>query len=214
MHTGDHTLPLTRSDVQHLLLRAGFGALPAELDEWEGRDVQEAVDHLFKASETFEDLDLFPDPLKGRAEVSKFGVLAMILRSGPEMQNLNFQWLYRMADSAACLREKATLFWHGHFATSAPFSCLMQGQNNFLRRNALGPFRDLLYGIARDPAMIIYLNNLENHKDRPNENFAREVMELFTPRHRTLHGTRYPRSRTRLYRLEGQPKRKIRVHAR
>lgn len=173
-------MKLTRRAVQHLFLRAGFGALPAELDRWEGKDVEDLVDHLFNESEQIEDLNHIPDPLKGRAEVSNFRVLAMILRSGPEMQNLNFHWLYRMVESRACLREKATLFWHGHFATSAPFSYLMQGQNNFLRRHALGSFRDLLHGIAQDPAMIIYLNNQENHKDHPNENFAREVMELFT----------------------------------
>jgi uncharacterized protein (DUF1800 family) len=173
-------MTLNRRQVQHLYLRAGFGALPDELRRWEGKSREEVVDHLFASSGNFRQLDLIPDPLKGKAEVSNFQVLAMILRSGPEMQNLNFAWLYQMAESPAMVREKACLFWHGHFATSAPFSYLMQGQNNLLRRLAFSSFREILHAIARDPAMIIYLNNQENHKDLPNENFAREVLELFT----------------------------------
>jgi uncharacterized protein (DUF1800 family) len=73
-----------------------------------------------------------------------------------------------------------TFFWHNHFSTSTPLAYLMQVQNNTLRRNALGKFSDLLFAVAKDPAMIVYLNNQQNKKAHPNENFAREVMELFT----------------------------------
>src|SRR4029078_5126264 len=81
------------------------------------------------------------------------------------------------------LTERMTLFWHGHFATSIQkvYSAkLMYGQNAFLRSESLGNFATLLHGIARDPAMLIYLDNAGSRKQAPNENFAREVMELFT----------------------------------
>jgi uncharacterized protein (DUF1800 family) len=73
-----------------------------------------------------------------------------------------------------------TLFWQGHFATNVSQPLLVQVQNNIIRQHALGNFRELLFAIAKDPAMLRYLNNMANKKQSPNENFAREVMELFT----------------------------------
>ena len=109
-----------------------------------------------------------------------FQVVAMILRSKQEMEELNTEWLFKMTHTQAVLREKMTLFWHNHFATSTPLAYLMQVQNNMLRKHALGKFGDMLHAVSKDPAMIIYLNNQANVKDHPNENFAREVMELFS----------------------------------
>jgi uncharacterized protein (DUF1800 family) len=167
--------------VRHLFLRAGFGATPQQFKELNQKSIGELVDSLFESSVLFSDLDYIPDPTKGKKkEVSNFQLLAMIIRSRNEMMEMNFQWLYRMATTSSQLREKMTFFWHNHFATSVPLSFLMQEQNNLLRQHSLGSFRDLLHAISKDPAMIIYLNNQENHKDAPNENFAREVMELFT----------------------------------
>jgi len=85
-----------------------------------------------------------------------------------------------MTYTKAMLREKLTFFWHNHFATSVEYAYLMQQQNNLLRTHAMGKFGDMIHAVAKDPAMIIYLNNQQNVKDHPNENFAREVMELFT----------------------------------
>ena len=73
-----------------------------------------------------------------------------------------------MSTTKAQLREKMTFFWHNHFATSTPLAWLMQLQNNKLRMHALGNFKTLLHEIARDPAMIIYLNNQQNKKEQPN----------------------------------------------
>ena len=87
-----------------------------------------------------------------------------------------------MRHTPAPLVEKMTLFWHGHFATSAAKvrePKLMLQQNELLRRHALGNFEPLVRGIARDPAMLLYLDSATNRKNHPNENFAREVMELF-----------------------------------
>ena len=92
-------------------------------------------------------------------------------------------WLTEMLVTPSPLTEKMTLFWHNHFVSSQQkvrSPQLMYGQNVLLRRHALGNFGALLHAIARDPAMVIYLDSASNRKGQPNENFAREVMELFT----------------------------------
>ena len=93
---------------------------------------------------------------------------------------MNIGWLDRMASSPAQLREKMTFFWHGHFACRVrqPASALQL--NNTIRKLALSNFGDLLLAVSREPAMLQFLNNQQNRKQHPNENFAREVMELFT----------------------------------
>ncbi|PHS03439.1 MAG: hypothetical protein COA78_17820, partial [Blastopirellula sp.] len=99
-----------------------------------------------------------------------------------DAKNLSAWWLYRLLDTPDQLQEKMTLFWHGHFATGAEKvrePRLMYRQNQFLREHALGRFPDLVQGISRDPAMLIYLDSVTNRKSHPNENYAREVMELF-----------------------------------
>ncbi|WP_428312653.1 DUF1800 domain-containing protein [Hydrocarboniphaga sp.] len=97
--------------------------------------------------------------------------------------DLQSWWLQEMRTTPAPLAERMTLFWHGHFATSfksVKAGQLLYRQNLLLRRYALGNYRELLHAIARDPAMLLYLNNQQNKKSEPNENFARELLELFT----------------------------------
>ena len=96
---------------------------------------------------------------------------------------LQYGWLRRMAQTPRPLEEKLTLFWHGHFATSfqkVKRAYLMWLQNETLRRNASGNFKTMVIEVSRDPAMVIWLDNLSNRKRKPNENYARELMELFT----------------------------------
>jgi hypothetical protein len=98
------------------------------------------------------------------------------------VKRLSAQWVYRMLTTPAQLQEKMTLFWHGHFATSAAKvddAELMQRQNDLRREHALGDLSQLLLEISRDPAMLIYLDSVSNRKSHPNENYAREIMELF-----------------------------------
>lgn len=100
-----------------------------------------------------------------------------------QMRDIQHWWLTRMIQSPRPLQEKLTLFWHGHFATSyraIEDSYHMYQQNRLLRGAALGGFANLLRGIIRDPAMLRYLNNNQNRKASPNENLAREIMELFS----------------------------------
>ncbi|HNA58174.1 MAG TPA: DUF1800 domain-containing protein, partial [Chitinophagales bacterium] len=175
-------IPLMASQqrhVQHLYLRAGFGESPAIVKQRSAKEIKQLVDDLFTESKQYRNLTYLENPAKGK-EVSNLKVLLLILKSQEQMRELNNVWMGMLASTKAVLREKMTLFWHDHFATSTQFAYLMQLQNNTLRKHALGRFDKLLHAIAKDPAMIIYLNNQQNKKDAPNENFAREVMELFT----------------------------------
>jgi len=172
----------TRKNIQHLFLRSGFGSLPANIEKNISRSIPEIAEEIFSASQNYSSLDFINNPIKGREKkgASAFQILKMIIKSRRETEDLNIIWLNKMAQDPAQLREKMTFFWHNHFSTNVPFSYLMQLQNNTLRKFALGKFGELLHAVAKDPAMIIYLNNQQNHKDAPNENFAREAMELFT----------------------------------
>ncbi len=118
--------------------------------------------------------------LKYQPAVNEFYTL--LLSEHGEMRRAGQWWAERMLLTPRPLQEKLTLFWHDHFATSQEKVTnyeLMLAQNETLRRHAAGNFRDLLIAIARDPAMLVWLDNRDNVKGKPNENFAREVMELF-----------------------------------
>ena len=100
-----------------------------------------------------------------------------------QMRDIQHWWLKRMVESPRPLEEKMTLFWHGHFATNyrtIEDSYHMFLQNQTFRKNALGSYATLMFDIIRDPAMLAYLNNNESRKNKPNENLAREIMELFS----------------------------------
>jgi uncharacterized protein (DUF1800 family) len=161
----------TPTDAAHLLRRTGFGAT--------AQDVQEA--HHAGLSATLERL-LFDTP-----ESNEFGETESILRrlafASDNIANLKTWWLYRMRRSANPLVEKMTLLWHNHFATSnakVKSVRFMAAQNDLFRKHALGDFKSLLHGAARDTAMLVWLDVNENRKRAANENFAREVMELFS----------------------------------
>ena len=180
----------------HLLNRAGFGGTPLEIEHLVAMGPSKAVSSFIEADD---DSDLFPKPEMVlpyvRQEFKKKEKAAatenekrevrhqLSILDANAMLDLRLWWLSKMRYTSATLREKATLFWHGHFATSNqkvndPY--LMWVQNDTLRRYALGKFPDMLKAISRDPAMIRWLDLGQSRKDHPNENFAREVMELFS----------------------------------
>lgn len=101
-------------------------------------------------------------------------------QSREDLKTMNLRWLDTMINSEAQLREKMSLFWHGHFAARMPNSFFLQELLHIIRTNALGNFGDMLKAVSKSPAMLQFLNNQQNRKSHPNENFAREVMELFT----------------------------------
>ncbi|HEY3430030.1 MAG TPA: DUF1800 domain-containing protein, partial [Cyclobacteriaceae bacterium] len=105
----------------------------------------------------------------------------LLLKKNKEAQiKLNTAWFSQLTDTEAVLREKMTFFWHDHFACRVRNAYLGQQQINTIRTHAVGKFGDLLMSVSKDPGMLQFLNNQQNKKDSPNENFAREVMELFT----------------------------------
>jgi hypothetical protein len=179
----------------HLLNRAGFGGTPEAIDSLHRLGLEGAVESLLDGpdeSAKFPPPDYGPmlSPMMVREMFGEMSVeeRQMKLREaqkdarerGLELLGL---WIRRMRDTAFPLREKLALFWHGHFATSVekvkdPY--LMWVQNETFRKNALGSFAALTKAVARDPAMMIYLDTRESRRLQPNENFARELMELFT----------------------------------
>ena len=179
----------------HLLSRAGFGGTPEEAKKLHAKGMDQAVDSLLDAPD---ESDLFPPApalapqnlaalrtkLEGKSEAEKKAMQAERFRAGRQMMaDLRSWWLNRMRWSPFPAREKAALFWHGHWATSVekvkdPFS--MWQQNETLRANALGRFEAMAGEISRDPAMMRYLDLAQSRREKPNENFARELMELFT----------------------------------
>lgn len=178
---------------QHLLWRAGFGPMAenaAGLDKISQKDLwalllktsskkpekinvaQSLVDGLFKGVQDVTQMqkkELTNDQKKKIREQSR-----------EDLKNLNLLWLDEMINNEAQLREKMSLFWHGHFACRVINSYFQQELLQIIRENALGSFKDLLVAVSKSPSMLSFLNNQQNKKQHPNENFAREVMELFT----------------------------------
>ena len=180
----------------HLLNRAGFGGPPDETEKLLALGPVRAVSHLLD----YERIpDPTPDPDWAKPDPERMDRLAA-LRKEPEEQRRKMQkeerqlqrrriielrawWLNRMVNGPRPLQEKMTLFWHGHFATSVVKvrdAYYIWRQNELFRRLATGNWLDLLTEVAKDPAMLIWLDQAQSRKQHPNENFAREVMELFT----------------------------------
>jgi uncharacterized protein (DUF1800 family) len=155
----------------HLHRRAGFGATRAELR----RDVEDGMD---ASVERF----LRP-PAPSADEVQVHDSLCKGVLDSRDPERLKAWWLYRMLSTADPLREKLTLFWHGHFATSnrkVDNLAFMLRQNETFRKHALAPFARMLEAVCDDPAMLVWLDGVDSKKEKPNENFAREFFELFT----------------------------------
>ena len=191
--------PRTRSadrQIEHLLRRAGFGARPDELDYYGQLSIPDAVDALINYDQINTDVDsLLGQPgYVGYTTNGTFSPRTVITDSRQ-------RWLFRMVHTDRPLQEKMTLFWHNHFATGytkiagtlgstegARYLAAkasedpggVRGQIEMLRDNALGNFRDILTSIAKDTAMLFWLDGVTNTKAKPQENFGREIMELFT----------------------------------
>jgi uncharacterized protein (DUF1800 family) len=193
----------------HLLNRAGFGGTPADIEKLQKLGLDSAVeffvDYEKTPDSTFAPEWAKPDPdrLKEYKEMRDFRQKlnaatpeerqALEARrrefrrmqqrnQGQQMVELRGWWLNRMAKGPRPLQEKLTLFWHGHFATSmqkVKDAYFMYLQNETFRRHASGNWLEMLKAVTRDPAMLIWLDQAQSRKQQPNENYAREVMELF-----------------------------------
>lgn len=161
------TIPATSAEISHFLRRATFGATPTEVNAYVGMELGQLIDQL---------IDSVPAPVI-------LPTLDPAMGDYQQLVVIRRWWLQRMADVAVPLREKLTFFWHGHFPSSywkVPKPQLLLDQNQTLRAGATGPVGDLAKAIAVDPAMLVYLDNGLNVASAPNENFARELFELFT----------------------------------
>ena len=178
-------------NAEHLLNRAAFGARVAQIQRGVDMGPEALIDQLFGGlGELPEPFFLEPLLPPSMEELQRMGEQArQQLRARHSQYEREqrgafvFWWIEQMAFGHDPLRERMTLFWHGHFTSSmreVKSSRMMVDQLNFLRDNALGSFRTLVHGIVKNPAMLVYLNNNKNQRRSPNENLARELMELFT----------------------------------
>lgn len=170
--------------IQHLYWRAGFGLSPKEFQQKRKQPLDKAIKDLFKAAKKIQPVRM-PHYNMPSSESLKAMSKAERLKKKKEIQKLtpevNLNWVRQMtSDKHSCLQEKMTLFWHGHFACESKRFDYAARQINSIRQYALGNFRDLVLAISKDTSMILYLNNQQNRKNKPNENYARELMELFT----------------------------------
>ena len=178
---------------QHLLWRAGFGPAVEQLGDLSKYSPKQMYKALVKASDKKpEYINVADDYLKGlymgieeagrqqKKEMSDDEKKMRQQKSRESIRNLNIYWLHEMVNSGAQLREKIAFFWHGHFACRNLNIFYQQLLLDVIRSNALGNFKTLLKEVSKTAAMLNFLNNQQNRKDHPNENFAREVMELFT----------------------------------
>lgn len=168
---------------KHLLWRAGFGMGINQIGDLKNKSIKALTDELFKEESFTEVMYDTPDPdfaadMNTKTPEEKKKELQRITKAQNNELNLNF--LDKMVNSHEQLREKMAFFWHGHFASRVNNPEFNRQLLNTIRRNALGNFKDLLFEVSSSPAMLSFLNNQQNKKDHPNENFAREVMELFT----------------------------------
>jgi uncharacterized protein (DUF1800 family) len=179
--------------IEHLFQRAGFGATPAQIQEFGDKSPAKVMKYLLKDSAKINPLIVMEednvrtaknkalrDTLLMGGTLSAEMIQERLRDNREKITDLNFLWVNKMASGEGMLREKMSLFWHGHFACRSRQPLFDQQLINVIRENALGKFGDLLLAVSKSPAMLQFLNNQQNKKNSPNENFAREVMELFT----------------------------------
>jgi uncharacterized protein (DUF1800 family) len=183
-------------EIDHLLRRAGFGVSAAEVQTFRDMSPAAAISHLVDYEGRPDDVD----SRIGRPDHAQVTTERDLFAPDIDINDARQRWMFRMIHTRRPLQEKMALFWHNHFATA--YSKLAadsgeqqaakmlshkqgvlrgpQGQIELFRQYALGNYRDLLFQVARDPAMLIWLDGQSNTRAKPQENFAREVMELFT----------------------------------
>ena len=182
--------PMGYADARHLLGRTGFGPTDAEVRTFAAMTREQAVATLLRDARS----EAITPPPVWALETGPTGaprgdnVSAETRKAFQQLQirhgvELRGWWVQEMLITPSPLTERMTLFWHNHFVSSQQkvrVARFMYAQNALLRANALGNFGTMLHAVSKDPAMLIYLDTAQSRKGQPNENFAREVMELFT----------------------------------
>jgi uncharacterized protein (DUF1800 family) len=182
----------SRDKAAHLLRRAGFGGTPAQIDFLAGLGRDDAVKYLVDFERVAEEqipleLQRYRGMVRGLRSMDRDArqKKRMALQQAGQLQfaRVTRWWVETMVSSPRPLQEKLVVFWHGHFTSGfreVKSSSALYDQNQLFRRRAHGNFRDLLLDVTEDSAMILYLNTQQNRKRKPNENYARELLELFT----------------------------------
>ncbi|MBK0379755.1 DUF1800 domain-containing protein [Mucilaginibacter segetis] len=172
----------TMEQIRHLYSRAGFGLRFEDMRLVEQLSVKHSIDFLFRSSVQSKPLVSVKENVnyKDFLKDDQLSRKMFMMQQRQQEKDLNIEWLKNMSTGNTQLRDKMTLFWHNHFACRTLNAWYAQQLNNIQRDNALGNFRTLLLEVSKTPAMLQFLNNQQNRKGHPNENFAREVMELFT----------------------------------
>lgn len=180
---------MTREEARHLIARTGFGAAPHEVDAMVGLSYRAGVTQILNGVQDTAQTNM-PAWVDGwiypAEQVWSLGQTANDLyytQRWAEIRDLSGWWFKEMITTPSPLTERLTLFWSDHFATSFEAHEIGQWsahQNRFFRANAAGNFGDLAAGVLADPSMLIYLDNVSNYADAPNENLGREFLELFT----------------------------------
>jgi uncharacterized protein (DUF1800 family) len=169
-----------KQKIAHLYRRSGFGL---SIRESATGSLQDAIEHVLNRNQQWEELFL-----QGEERVTTGKLIVMSPEDRKEIiqdlaanvKKLNLEWIRLMGKAEGQLREKMALFFHGHFAVRVRKFHHVEDYINTIRKHALGYFGDMLMAVSKEPAMLRFLDNVQNKKNSPNENFAREVMELFT----------------------------------
>ncbi|HEY3328434.1 MAG TPA: DUF1800 domain-containing protein [Capsulimonadaceae bacterium] len=171
--------PASYEDMAHLLRRAGFGASPQRIWRDSQRGLGSVTRELIEYAAIPDDIDdgAF---LQTSLQVVNGANNLMLADAELKTPAVRLWWIYRILATRRPLQEKMVLFWHNHFTSKDDDGVLMLRQNRLFRTHALGNFRDLAQAVSRDPEMVRYLNGDQNYREHPNENYARELMELFT----------------------------------
>jgi uncharacterized protein (DUF1800 family) len=174
-------MKLDQSQVQHLLLRGGFGDNYTTVRRYVGATPEEILEDQWKKTRRRSRIPVNQEiNLIQFRQASQQDKKRMLEQGRESVKALNDQWVKHMANAASAFTEKMAFFWHDHFACKSVFGGFMESYLEIIRKHALGNFRDLLFEVSQSAAMLQFLNNQQNRKQAPNENFAREVMELFT----------------------------------
>jgi uncharacterized protein (DUF1800 family) len=176
-------MKLSQLQVQHLYWRAGFLSSYDQIQKSIGETQKKLFEQLVGYSTSYEKIiikNTYQIDYKQLKMASNEEKKAMRKMSREAIMELNNKWLDHMATTDGILRERMSLFWHNHLACSSKNVNFLQSYLHSIRKNSLGNFGKMLHDVSKEPAMLLYLNNQQNVKGRPNENFARELMELFT----------------------------------
>ena len=190
--------PWDRVKTAHLLSRAGFGGTPDEVTRVAGMRFEPALDPILNYENIpdveFSEIDFTPiremyaallrlRQARADERTIREAVNQINRANAQKFQEIRAQWVQRMIQTRRPLQEKMVFFWHGHLVSGIPDVRVaehMAMQLDLFRRKGTGNFKELILAISRDPAMLSYLDNNSNRKGKPNENYARELMELFT----------------------------------